>query len=349
MNTGFAEFQTLSPSSSPQKDTPPPRSDESGITVDADEAPDSQNDANTQAGKQTAASAGPEQGLPRRPGSFKVLVADEDGNELKTSTASPEPDPSSKLARMLVFEMNPNGPQPPAREQIELQVKIEQVLLALRTVYPVGQPFAEAKFRLHFYSLFNAARWGLEGVVATDIAKREVNRIEAALIEEVAGPIKNAHLRSLALWGTVMSIPFAVTYLVLHLFSHNTLVEHLQLLGVNRNVLANFMLLWIGCFAGVCLSYALRTVVPSLADLTTTDEDYLRPRIRLLFAATLTMLLALLAIVGLVDIQIGTYALSQVASNATLAFVVGAMCGFSELALPDSVGTKAGNLIASTK
>jgi len=349
MNTGLAEFHTLSPSSSPQRDASLPGPAESGITVDVDGAPDSQNDANTQAGKQTRAPAGGQQGLPRPRGSFKVLVADEDGNELKTSTASPEPDPSSKLGRMLVFEMDPNGPQPPAREQIELQVKIEQVLLAARTVYPVGQHLAEAKFRLHFYGLFNAARWGLEGVVATDQAKREVNRIEASLIEEVAGPIKNAHLRSLALWGAVMSIPFAVTYLVLHLFSNNTLVERLQLLGVNHNVLANFMLLWIGCFAGVCLSYALRTVVPSLADLTTSDEDYLRPRIRLLFAATLTMLLALLAIVGLVDIQIGTYALSQVASNATLAFVVGAMCGFSELALPDSVTTKAGNLIASIK
>jgi len=349
MNAGLAEFATLSPSFGAPKDTPPPGSTESEIAVDVEVAPESQNDANTQAGNQTRASDGPERGLPRSRGSFKVLVADEDGNELKTSTASPEPDPSSKLGRMLVFEMDPNGPQPPSREQIELQVKIEQVLLAARTVYPAGKPLAEAKFRLHFYSLFNAARWGLEDVVATDIAKREVNRIEASLIEEVTGPIKNAHLRSLVLWGTVMSIPFAVTYLVLHLFSSNTLVEHLQLLGVNHNVLANFMLLWIGCFAGVCLSYALRTVVPSLADLTTADEDYLRPRIRLLFAATLTMLLALFAIVGLVDIQIGTYALSQVASNATLAFVVGALCGFSEHALPDSGSAKASDLIASTK
>jgi hypothetical protein len=156
----------------------------------------------------------------------------------------------------------------------------------------------------------------------------------------VAGPIKNAQLTSLALWGTVMSIPFVVIYFALHLLSSKRLFALLQLLGVDGNVLANFMLLWIGCFIGVCLSYAFRTVAPTLADLITPDDDYLRPRIRLLFAATLTMLLALLSLVGLVDIQIGTYTLSQVASNATLAFVVGAICGFSELALPDSVGKK---------
>jgi len=90
MNTGLAEFQTLSPSPRLQKDTPPPGSTESGTTVDVDEAPDSQNDANMQAGKQTPASASLEQGLPQRRGSFRVLVTDEDGNELKTSTALPE-------------------------------------------------------------------------------------------------------------------------------------------------------------------------------------------------------------------------------------------------------------------
>jgi len=340
MNTGLAEFQTPSPFFPLPEDAVPPRSADGGMTLELNEAPASQADASTQAGKQTPASSGPEQRAPQHRGSFKILIADEDGNEIRTSTASAEPDPSNKLARRIVFETDPNGPQPPAGEQIELQVKIEQVLLAARTVYPVGKRLAESKFRLHFYGLFNAARWGLEDVVATDEAEREINRIEASLLEEVTGPIKNAHLTSLALWGTVMSIPFVVVYLVLHLFSSKGLLETLQLLGVDRNVLANFMLLWIGCFIGVCLSYSFRRVVPSLADLITPDDDYLRPRIRLLFAATLTMLLALFSVVGLIDIQVGTYTLSQVASNATLAFVVGAICGFSELVLPDSICKK---------
>jgi hypothetical protein len=282
-------------------------------------------------------------------GSFKIETEDEAGNSIQTSTSTPAPDPSNKQARVLAFLIDPKGPQPPPKQQLELQVKIEQVLHAARTVYPAQNANAESKFRLQFVSLFNAARWGLEGTVATDQAMAEVQRIEQDLIDDAAGPIKNTHLLTLSKWAGLLSLPFLLVYLVVRLSPSQSLVTHLHALGIDRDAFSNFMLLWIGCFLGVCLSYALRTGVPVLSDLTTTDKDYLRPGTRLVFAGTLTMLLALFSVVGLVDLMIGRFALSQVATNPILAFVIGAVCGISELALPASVGKKAGDLIAKVR
>lgn len=282
-------------------------------------------------------------------GSFKIQTADEAGKPVETALPDARPDPSSDEARTLIFKLDQEGPQPPPKDQIDLLVKIEQVLHAANVVYPKDDTAAKPRFRLYFVSLFNAARWGLEGLVATDEAKSAVDRIEADLIENAAGRIKNAHLKSLSLLALMFSIPCIGAYLFLRLTGNAAVLAGLKNLQVDPVYLANFMLLWSGCFIGVCLSYGLRTTVFTLTDLTTTDKDYLRPGIRLIFAGTLTVLLCLFAVLGLIDIKIGNYALSGIAVNGTLAFVVGTICGISELALPASIGKKADGLGTSVK
>ena len=279
-------------------------------------------------------------------GFFRIETANESGGTIQ-SGSPPKPDPSSVDARELAFVLDPTRNGAPPKEQIDLMVRIEQVLHAAGAVYPLGDKTSEPRFRLYYVSLFNAARWGLEGpAAATDQARADVDRIEQHLIDNAAGKIKNAHLRALSKLAFGLSIPCVVAYCVLRLFDAGALPLLLARLQINPPSLANFMLLWIGCFVGVCLSYGLRTTVFTLADLTVTDKDYLRPGIRLIFAGMLTMLLCLFARLGFVDIQFGTFALSQVADEPTLAFVVGAICGISELALPASMSKKAEKLIA---
>lgn len=279
-------------------------------------------------------------------GFFRIETADESGATVE-SGAPPKPDASNPKARELVFVLDPARQGSPPKEQIDLMVRIEQVLHAAGAVYQQGDKASESRFRLYYVSLFNAARWGLEGpVAATDQANSDVERIEKHLIDNAAGKIKNAHLKALSTLAFGFSIPCFGAYLALRLAAAGAFLAGLTKLQIDPTALSNFMLLWIGCFVGVCLSYGLRTTVFTLADLTITDKDYLRPGIRLIFAGTLTMLICLFATLGFVDIQFGTFALSQVADKPALAFVVGAICGISELALPASMSKKAEKLIA---
>jgi hypothetical protein len=178
-------------------------------------------------------------------------------------------------------------------------------------------------------------------------AADEVERIEKDLIADAGPAVKNRYLSNLAATAAALSLPFIAVYMVVSLSPSHALAEHLDKLQIVPGVMGNFMLLWVGCFIGVCLSYALRTTNPTLADLTTPAKDFLRPASRLMFAGTLTMLLALFAILSIIDLKIGGLALSDIRSNAMLAFVVGAICGISELALPDTVGKRATAIVAS--
>jgi hypothetical protein len=134
-------------------------------------------------------------------------------------------------------------------------------------------------------------------------------------------------------------------YAVLMLFGGNaTLVPKLGQLGIEASTAANFMLLWVGTFVGVCLSYAIRTHVFTLSDLTRANSDYLAPEIRLLLTGSFATLLALAAFAGFADLTIGSVHAKDIASKPMLAFVVGAIIGISEQKLSGTVEAKLGSL-----
>jgi hypothetical protein len=109
------------------------------------------------------------------------------------------------------------------------------------------------------------------------------------------------------------------------------------------------IMLWVGCFFGVWLSYGIRTSAFTLTDLTLTDNDRLLPVIRLLFAGNLTMILGIMFILGVVQISLGNYSLTDFSVRPMLAFLVGAFCGISELLLPATVAKRASDFIAKSK
>jgi hypothetical protein len=291
---------------------------------------------------------------------FTIGVTDRDGNEL------PANDPGAKEAHGIVFDVHITGSTQPSATEMELYRDLAKVEHALQEIYlrtaATDEAATEARFRPHFVRLFFLAQLALEGDVtgsgterkvggrlSPEAAKAEIAALAADVIDDEAPSIKNTHLRQLAAWAGALALPFLAGYAVLMMWGQKTegakwLVDKLTQLHIEAVPAANFMLLWVGCFVGVCLSYAIRTHSFSLTDLTRTDADYLIAPARLLLTGTFVMLLALLGVVGLGDVEIGTLKLSAIAGNATLAFVVGAVLGISEQKLTGTVEKRVGNL-----
>lgn len=270
-----------------------------------------------------------------------------------TVPPGPPPDPASKEAVDIYFGLLDSAPQPPPKEQVDLQTAIAKVLRACQILFlEDGQTgkVQEGKFRDYYVRLYRLAQLGLEGSsVATSIASSALASVTADLIDDEAGQVKNKHLKVLANHAAWLSLPFAVAYAILCLSPAKgpvaTVIVHL---GATPSVLANFMLLWIGSFLGVWLSYGVRTTTFTLSDLTITDSDRLTPAIRLLFAGSLTMILGIVCVL-LLDVKIGNYSVTRISDYPMLAFLFGSFCGISELLLPTAVAKRASDFVGNLK
>lgn len=295
-------------------------------------------------------------------GSYKIWVTDAAGNPLNypPATETDTPDPSRSDATDIYFGLPAALPQPPPKEQADLQLGIGKVLRAIQILFLSDGENATAaqktKFRVYYVRLFRLAQLGLEGpgavAGANSVATSALASVTANLIDDEAGQVKNKHLKVLGRASFLLSLPFATCYLILRCIAKSPdgwLFKSLDHVGVVPLALANFMLLWIGCFLGVWLSYGIRTTAFTLTDLTVTDADQLVPMIRLIFAGALTMILGILFVIPLIDVKIGIQPLTAVGTEPMLAFLVGCFCGISELLLPTAVAKRANDFIASVK
>lgn len=80
-------------------------------------------------------------------GFFRIETADESGATVE-SGSPPKPDASNPKARELVFVLDPARQGSPPKEQIDLMVRIEQVLHAAGAVYQPEDTASESRFRL---------------------------------------------------------------------------------------------------------------------------------------------------------------------------------------------------------
>ena len=300
-----------------------------------------------QAGSQLRQAA-PVPGVPVPKGAYIVWVADAAGNLIDPPADDKpglQPDPGNPLAVNLLFGL-PNATEPPPKDQSALQIEIAKVLRTCRRLYLDANPARPAKFRIYYTRLFRLAQLGLQGdTPQPEVAVTALATVIADLIDDEAGAIKNGYLVKLGRYVCLYSaVPLAL-YALLHVLPVEWTRAGLERMKVDLNLLSCFLLLWIGCFAGVWLSYGIRKTQFSLADLTNSDQDRLAPHIRLLFAGLLTMLIGILIAFGLIDLSIGTVALSDITEWPLLAFMVGAFCGISELSLPVSISNRASTII----
>jgi len=289
-------------------------------------------------------------------GCFAIYPADKYGIVIgKTELPIDSSDLDKEEAVDIYFAVQEDAPHPLPTDQAALPDSIGKVLRSAQQIYlhPAAGSEARCKeqFRSYYIRLFRLAQVCLEGNNASpEIAQSTLATITADLINDEASRVKNGHLKRLGTAAITMSLPSLIIYLLLRLIQPNdTLDGILRSIGIQPLALANFMLLWVGCFIGVWLSYGIRTTVFTLADLTQADSDYLLPGMRLLFAGMLTMILGIIFMLGVVKISLGSYSITDIGTNSALAFLIGAFCGISELLLPTAVSKQASDFVSKVK
>ena len=277
-----------------------------------------------------------------------IIPVDRTGN----SERKPALTPQDEEATDFYFGMNPEVASPP-QDQLDLKRDTERALFAIKKLYITqvsSDPpkFAlDPKFRPYYVQLIDLARLGLRGPNALpEIAQRALENLAAELIDTEGGAVKNGHLAKLAQIGLLLAAPCLILYVLACLApDYPRLMPLLVKLSIDPRQFGCFMMLWIGCFTGVTLSYGSRTTKMTLEDLIITDADYLYPLTRHLFAGTLTMILGLLLGFGVVEIKLAGVSSRQVLEDPAVAFLIGALCGISELLLPGTVYRKAGEVL----
>jgi hypothetical protein len=295
-----------------------------------------------------------------QPGAYFCWPADSNGTALDAPDRVPTAD--DLLGRDLLrddavtiyFGPNSAVPQPPPKEQRQLQEAADKLVLTARRVYRIDHgPDLEQKkrFRSYYIRAFQIAAVGLEGAnPATEIATTALADLAGELVDDEAMRVKSAYLRELGWAALKSSFPFACMYLLVKSVpTSDFVVVMLGRLGAHPDWFSAFMLLWIGCFLGVWLSYGIRKKTFTLTDLTRTEDDRMSPLIRLWFAGSLTMLLGIVFAIPVVDVQIGSFKLSEMARVPMIAFLIGALCGISELVLPSAVEKRATDFFAKLK
>ncbi len=283
-------------------------------------------------------------GVTRGNGAYRIWPMDAQARALGDPRHE-SPNPTQAGAVEIFFGLVSPDKEIPAN-QLALQADLDKVLQAVRKLFLDADVPRPDRFRLYYVRLFLLAQLGLEGHAAPEAAKIALTALTDDLIREEAGRIKNGHLWLLGRTALNFMIPFALAYVLLSVLgTARWASDWSAALSFDLGVVRSFTALWIGCFLGVWLSYGMRTVRFTLADLTTPDADLLLPELRMLFAGTLTMILGLLFASGLVEMKIGGRALTDIATHPMLAFIVGTFCGISELSLPSSISKRAQGLV----
>lgn len=296
---------------------------------------------------------------------FEIQIFDEADNDIKPDKTTGCYDPARKEARRLVFSITPNDTDPTA-QQMEFCRSLEAYQHAIRELYlepKKPRKPDERMFKAKFVELFYLSQLILEGHVtvgtedgkpkkkvgktlAPDVAKKEIELLYEALIDDEAPNVKNQQFKSLRDEALKLLPIFLVAYAVLRLLVPTKFGASLwDQFAIQPLTASNFMLLWVGVFVGVCLSYAIRTQQFTLTDLTRPSADYFSPRNRLLLAGALVTVLAYLSMVGLGDIKIGELSLQGIASNPMVALTAGAIMGLFEYKLTGLVAGRAGALL----
>lgn len=286
---------------------------------------------------------------------FVVLALDEKLKRLtrfSDDEIPPPQDPCDDRARHIAMHLNRRSEESPPQEELVFAAAVDKVAHVLNELCFEQRRMSDARFRHYYVELFSLANLVLqEGRLTLDAGKTLLAGIEEEVIQLEGVSVKNARIRELARAAGGLSIPFLIAYVALSLLApkpHPTL----QMLHIDPATLASFMVLWVGCFLGVCLSYGLRKPKLTVDDLVaTTEPDFFRPVVRLAFAGTLTMILVMFAMLNFVDFSVAEFKLSKAVQPGyeLLAFVLGVICGISELFLPTRILGQTSKLLPGTQ
>ncbi len=290
---------------------------------------------------------------------YVVWTADMAGRQLEPPSDDktkprPKQDPLNPKARQIMFTLNDASKKPPSADQLALVAEFERTIHALNHLYPPDHPGAEDKFRLLYRTVFGLARVALQQVngYTPEGARKALEAVQEDIINHEAPRVKNGNIKEQLKWAAWIALPAALAYVILsRVPDDGVLGSWLGELGANRAVLANYMLLWVGCCLGVCLSYALRKPKFMLEDLVNPESDFLTPAIRLALTGTLAVLLVMFSVLEFFDLTVAKHSLSDIAkpNSQMLALVVGIVLGIGEKLLSGTVLSKSEALVGNLK
>ena len=229
------------------------------------------------------------------------------------------------------FQLKANLQGEPPETQLKLKSEVESTLSLLRVLYAQDK----ASLRIFLRQLISLAQAGLVGAHAQpEVAMRALASLRADVVAREGGRIKNRYMRELGRYALAFcGIPL-VAYVLFHLAAPEAHIT-------------GFMLLWVGCMAGVWLSYGYRKTTIGFADLAIPESDRLDPPLRLFFAGLLTLVFGLLLYKNVVSIEIAGFKTQDIGVDQVVALLVGVLCGISELVLPAKMAKKAEELIGA--
>jgi hypothetical protein len=184
----------------------------------------------------------------------------------------------------------------------------------------------------------------LRRVAATGLSGPSANPLDAGLwlvalrdrvTSNEGGRAKHRHIKALAKWALGTSGACFVVAFVMQ-----TLPPIMPFLGdrqLNMVPVTNFFFLCAGCAAGVWVSFAARRTRLQFSELHIPEPDQLQPLVRVGFATVFTVILALLLDFEVVKLGLGSRNSGQVLSDNAVAWLIGAICGFTEKLLSQQV------------
>jgi hypothetical protein len=230
-------------------------------------------------------------------------------------------------------------PGSPAEQQ-SLKGDIERALSICHSIY--ASPDSTAKRDEAAAKLLKLAQVGLVGTdPATAEAAAALLVFKADIVNREAGRVKNDYMVKLGGWALAFGVVCAILF---YIFDRWPWVPAPQLYQYR-----NFLLILCGCMAGAWASFASRKVILSFEDLAALEEDRLEPPIRLLFAAVLTTILALIFVTGFGNVVVGGFDASDVLRSGSIATLTGALAGLAEKALPAAMMQRASSFLSGSQ
>jgi hypothetical protein len=228
----------------------------------------------------------------------------------------------------------------------DVHVQIEHSITVLKVIFAEGNKALSDRFQEYFMQLAGIARASL-GQDQVIFGTFSLQAFHYDVMMREGSRIKNKYIIDLGLWAILFGGAAYAAYLMSESKYLNDIVRD-----------RTFYLMLVGSMLGTWLSFSIRKPTLSFTDLAIIEQDRLKPQVRLLFVAGLTIMVALFFGTGMVSIKIGSFetdflpkvspvpaAIAGVASMR--AILIGCLCGIGEQLLPNAVGQRAAAFVGS--
>lgn len=230
----------------------------------------------------------------------------------------------------------------PPEDQVVLRTKILQALQVLLNLNEMKNSHAEA----YAEELRNIALIGLTGTVAqTETASQQLEEFKRSIVDTDGQTVKNRQATlvfQMALFYSAISL--CLYYLIKTTYPAEGLGKLLFQAGLSEGdviLLRSFTFLWGGAMLGTWISFVWRSPKISFNDLSRVRPGYVNAQIRLTFAGMQTLVVGMLMHLQVIAFKLGLLDTSEIGTRSLVAMVVGALCGYSEQALPLIIAGKA--------